>query len=145
MRCTTCNKQIDGVEVFGNYRDEKCFTCWMDGEMLKNEPESDDRIGNIASRDIIKLREPVDCNWCKGTGKKSDGENCYKCEGSGKMIGKICDNCDGFGEVDHECECDICTEDMEPCRECNNGIKYVAYGQDDLVPNDLKTFWLQPG
>jgi len=145
MKCSTCDKQIDGVEIFGNFGDEKCFTCWMDSEAVADTPEADERVRNLASRDVEKIKTTVDCNWCRGTGKRSDGnKDCWKCKGVGKLIGQICGTCNGFGEVDHECECNICTEDMERCGDCENGVEYVAFiPKNTPTAIDVKTYWLQ--
>lgn len=38
-----------------------------------------------------------------------------------------CTKCEGEGEVDHDCECDLCRTDTEECMDCN--------GEGRIYPN----------
>lgn len=124
MKCAICKKTIKGIQIFGNTREEKCFTCWMDTEMIGDNPDDDKNSHCPGRRELGKI---IRCPSCRATSKKKDGEeNCYKCKGVGKLIGQICAECEGYGELDHNCDCEVCEADTIDCR-CINGVAFVAF------------------
>lgn len=51
-----------------------------------------------------------------------------------------CSECDGTGEVAHDCECSRCTADGDPCEACDE-TGYVAWG--DLEHSDRLKYLTQ--
>lgn len=51
---------------------------------------------------------------------------CLTCNGTGIEIIEECEECAGTGEVDHECDCDLCTEEYDDCPECEGKGKFTG-------------------
>lgn len=53
-------------------------------------------------------------------------------------IGK-CNNCKGKGEVSHDCDCDLCEKDTEPCENCD------GTGKAESIPDKrYVSLWNHP-
>lgn len=69
----------------------KCKSCDGTGKDLKSKIEIKDSDGNV-----VKTFEAIDgCDFCEGEGKDEWGNECYFCNGSGKVGMNPCKTCNG--------------------------------------------------
>ena len=57
---------------------------------------------------IVPLGERIECDECAGSGE--------------------CQNCDGQGQRDHECDCEYCDISTEQCDYCDDGECTICDG-----------------
>jgi hypothetical protein len=122
MKCETCDKEINGIEVFGDIGHERCFACWMDGATPGPAgPPSGATKYVHENYGVTK-----ECERCKGTGEytyaNGDVKQCFRCSGYGMVTGDVCEKCEGTGEIAHECDCELCSKDYEDCGRCHSGL-----------------------
>lgn len=56
---------------------------------------------------------------------------CKTCHGAKTVERRKCEECEGTGEIDHDCDCERCTQDTEDCNEC--------YGKGYFGPGECET------
>jgi len=56
---------------------------------------------------------------------------CEKCKLTGRVMDDTCDQCDGKGKVDHDCDCEFCCHNNRvTCTECNGTGKASEQEED---------------
>lgn len=81
------------------------------------------------------MRKPLGLNY-RPLGELPARTNCPDCNGLGYTIEEKCEECDGTGEVEHDCDCPHCEEETEECIECGGLGKFT--GDDAKVKCDCR-------
>jgi hypothetical protein len=125
MKCETCKKNIEGIEIFGPIGHEVCFECFLNGEPKPFNSNGDyyDEYdpGEVTKYVEENINRTQMCFACNGTGVRIE-RTCYKCQGKKALFGTLCGDCNGTGEKEHCCDCRYCIHDTESCDSCDEGI-----------------------
>ncbi len=123
--CMVCLCELTGgLDTFGTIHQPLCREHSWDESAIEKHFQNDElELGKIES-----------CRTCRGSGGmrvKASGvtetQDCWRCNGVGRVKRALCRECDGETEVLHDCGCEHCFRNGErvTCDGCH-GRGYVS-------------------